>query len=266
MNLPPDFVFSQSSLQALAECPQRFYLRYGRGLAWPAPAAAVDPARAVNGARFHLAVQQYLLGVPAAAVAASLDNPDLRRWWAVFLEAAPTAAGGRRWAEAELRAPLGAFQVLAKYDLLLQQPEGRLTIFDWKTARQKPGRAALAGRWQTRLYPYVLARAGGAWLEDQPPHPAQIEMMYWFVEQPAAPERFQYAMDDFQRTGRELTAVLATVAALDPEQDLRTPVRERCRFCPYQTYCDRAPETPATAPEMDDTDDELSADADSETS
>ena len=132
MQLPPDFHFSQHALQDLAECACRFQLRHVQRLPWPGPAPDPEPARRARaGSHFHRAVQQYLAGVPADRIAASLLEADLRRWWAAFLATAPALWGGgerpaarRSWAEVTLQARLGARPLLAKYDLAVLTPAG----------------------------------------------------------------------------------------------------------------------------------------------
>ena len=56
MPLPPDFQFSQSSLQDFETCPRRFELRYLQRLSWPAIESEpiqVAERLAQLGADFH---------------------------------------------------------------------------------------------------------------------------------------------------------------------------------------------------------------------
>ncbi|MBL8057106.1 MAG: PD-(D/E)XK nuclease family protein [Anaerolineales bacterium] len=246
MNLPPDFQFSQASLQDLADCPRRFQFRYAERLAWTAPAA--EPAgewerRAQAGERFHRLAQQTLLGLPAARLAAG--DASLSEWLRRF-EAhasrlwggAARPAAGRFWTEVTLSCPLEGRRLMARYDLIVHQPDGRLTIVDWKTAGRKPARSLLAARLQTRVYPWVLWRAGREFL-GAPPAPEQIEMAYWFAEAPAEPERFGYSAAQAERDGRDLAGLARRAAALDAAADLRTSDLTHCRHCHYRGRCER---------------------------
>ncbi len=275
MDLPPEFHFSQNRLQDLAECARRFHLRHVQRLPWPAPAAEAEVEQRLRaGSRFHRAVQQFLLGVPAERIAAAWPDTDLPRWWRQFLATAPALWGGaerpragRFRAEVELLAPLGARRLLAKYDLVLVTPEGGLVIVDWKTAGRRPTRAALAERLQSRVYPYVLALAGGELTGGRPPAPERIELVYWFAEAPEALERFPYSTAQFHHDAAVLAGLIAEAERLDPAADLRTPQVERCRFCEYRSLCarqtsagagaepaapDEEPERPAASPAADD--------------
>ena len=247
MRLPPDFQFSQSSLQDLADCARRFQLRHVERLAWPAPGAepaAVWERRAQAGDRFHRLVQQALLGLPVER-AAAVDE-QLRDWWERFCATAPAFWGGgarpapgRFCCEVELGRPLGAFRLGARYDLVVWGPDGRLVIVDWKTAGRKPPRSTLAARLQTRVYPWVLAAAGGELTRGAPPAPDQIEMVYWFAEAPDEPERFQYAAAQQQQDGVYLASLVKATENLDPASDLRTTDLAHCRYCVYRARCER---------------------------
>ena len=76
--------------------------------------------------------------------------------------------------------------------------------------------------------------------------PDQVELIYWFANYPAQPERFPY--DDAQYTEDEWTlkTTIAEIAAARRRARKRTLKREwtsqttqRCRYCTYRTLCDR---------------------------
>ncbi len=76
--LPNDFVFSQSNLQAYADCPRRFWLSHVQRLPWPAvEASPVQEYEYVMrlGEAFHRAVQRAEVGIPAELIAAQLEDP-----------------------------------------------------------------------------------------------------------------------------------------------------------------------------------------------
>ena len=142
MALPPDFIFSQSSLEDYSACPRRFQLRYVDRLAWPAPVtepALEYEAHLRRGEQFHRLVQQHLIGVPVAALTAHVEaDPHLYHWWDNYLKHAPVHhLEGARYAEIGLLAHLDDSALRAQYDLIIARPGESLTIIDWKTA-QKP--------------------------------------------------------------------------------------------------------------------------------
>ena len=240
------FDFSQASLQDYLDCPKRFQLRYLLQLHWPAP--QVEPIReneaAVRrGERFHHLAQQALVGVPLERLelaAAADPDPALARWWSHFQALLPSLQDGKRSVETLLAAPLGKHRLLAKYDLVQILPEeGKAVIYDWKTGPHPPKRASLARRMQTRVYPYLLARAGAALNARQPILPARIEMVYWFAEFPDQVERFVYSDRRFGEDERELSGLIAEIAGLTEDQFPKTDDEKRCRFCVYRSLCAR---------------------------
>lgn len=255
------FEFSQSSLQDFVDCPRRFQLRYLEHVAWPAIQA--EPAREnerhiQRGQRFHRMVQQYLLGVPEPRLTRLAQaDPDehVLVWWENFLECIPPRLVGQRSVEAGLRAPLGAFRLVAQYDLVLVTGPGCATIFDWKTSLHKPARAWLARRLQSRVYPYLLVRAGAALNGGQPFAPDAIEMIYWFADPAQEPETLVYSAARFQEDGDYLCELVGQIRALDPQRPFATAAGEKaCRYCVYRSLCargGRAAELDGDAPEYD---------------
>jgi CRISPR/Cas system-associated exonuclease Cas4 (RecB family) len=239
------FAFSQSSLQDYVDCRRRFYLRYVQRVAWPALQA--EPAREneqhmQRGERFHRLAQQYLLGVPEDRLTLMAEedaDEHLRTWWANFLDCVPSALIGRRHVEVQLSAPLGSFRLVAKYDLVLVQPDGRVIIYDWKTGAKRPKRARLAQRMQTRVYPYLLAQAGAAINDGCAFDPAQIEMIYWFTEPQQPPELFPYSAQHCQEDGTYLVDLVEQIKGLRKEEFEMTPSTSACRYCVYRSLCGR---------------------------
>lgn len=247
MPLPPDFHFSQGSLQDFVDCQRRFQLRYLDRIAWPA--VEVEPIlenerHLEQGALFHLMVQQQLLGVPVARLTAMAQDEDLARWWRNYLDASPAAREGTHYPELTLSAPFGVDglrRLVAKYDLVIVTPDGRASIFDWKTARQRSPALRLAKRLQTRVYPYLLVQAGGDLNNGRPFEPGQIEMIYWFADFPDRPERFVYTATQYAEDAGYLAGLLEQIAALSLGNGVfpLTEVEERCHFCVYRSLCDR---------------------------
>lgn len=245
MILPNDFDFTQGNLQDYVDCPYRFYLRYILRISWPA--LVVDKAldyeqRGQAGGRFHRLVQQYLLGVPQARISALADEDplaDVRDWWAGFLSHVPPWLTDQRWVETTLAADVGGQRVVAKYDLILADENGHLTIFDWKTSQKAPSKARLLARIQTRLYRMVLAQASPAFLAGQSCPPDNITMNYWFATHPQTPVALPYSQTEFERDLADLSALIEHICASEPADFIRTEQLEHCRFCVYRSHCDR---------------------------
>lgn len=246
MSLSPDFQFSQASLQDYETCPRRFELRYIRQLSWPAvESEPIQEAErlAQLGVDFHRLVHQHLVGLDEATLTNSLpaDQPELKTWWQNFLDHRPEILrGAETWPELTLSTPLRGYRLLARFDLLAASPDGALVIVDWKTARRKPARAALARRLQSRVYPYVLARAGAAYNHGQPIDPARIRLIYWYPAAPQEPEQFDYSPQLWQRDEQYLSELVEQIKSAAHQADFPlTAAVEPCRTCVYRSYCDR---------------------------
>jgi hypothetical protein len=239
------FEFSQSSLQDFVDCRRRFQYRYLQRLAWPALQA--EPAREnerhiQRGERFHRLAQQYLLGVPAdllARLAEADEDENLQRWWQNFMECIPEELAGERHVEATLAAPLNGFRLVAKFDLVLVRPDGRIRIYDWKTSTRRPRAQTLRERMQTRVYPYLLVQAGAIFNHNCPVEPEQVEMIYWFAEPAQAPEVLSYNRARWQADGSALHALVGEIRALEPDRFELCADEGACRFCVYRSLCDR---------------------------
>lgn len=238
MNLPEDFVFSQSALQDYEECARRFELRYLLDVRWPAlqtEQALQYEAGQHKGQEFHHLIHQHTLGVPAAAIEATITDEQLRAWWGNYLRWQPQHLPEQRYSELTLTVPLAETLLMAKYDIVAHMPDGSFVIVDWKTGK-RPKRELLARRMQTIVYPFVLSQAGD-WLNNgQPILPDRIRLIYWYAEDGSTIE--------FQSSAEKLLADEALLASRINEIKTafdfpKTGDERRCRFCVYRSLCER---------------------------
>jgi len=242
MTLPPLFLFSQASLQDYADCPRRFQLRYLLRVAWPALEAepALESERHLQqGSAFHRLVHQHVVGIAPERLAGTLTDADLRRWWGNYLDHGLQGLPASRYPEIVLSAPVGGHRLVAKYDLIAVDAGQRAVIVDWKTSRRQPKRRHLAQRLQTRVYPYLLVQAGAHLNDVQPFRPEQVEMVYWFANFPAAPERFAYDAAQYEADEVYLASLIAEIEGLGEEGFPLTTDGRRCEYCPYRSLCRR---------------------------
>jgi hypothetical protein len=257
--VPQDFQFTQGNLQDYLDCRRRFQLRHLEELPWPAVEAEPiheNERRLQLGSAFHSLVQQHLLGVPASRIGQMLAGSraagtELGRWWENYLDYASAFTDRPDvrevpqvpLVEATLTAPLGNYRLVAKYDVIFQRggEPGSVVIIDWKTTQKRPSREWLAGRTQTKVYPFILACAtssfensSGAGLQ-----PGQIELVYWFPEFPREPERFLYSQEQFDLDRNYLEQLVAEIEGLDSGDFHLTSQVERCAYCTYRSLCDR---------------------------
>ena len=240
MKLPFPFTFSQSSLQDYVDCPRRFELRYIEKLDWPAVEAepvAENERRMADGNFFHRLAQQFLLGLPAKKLTRLAASPDLARWWDNFSQtfSSPSELGSLH-PEAALSAPIGRHRLIAKFDLIAIR-DGRAAIYDWKTYHKRPQNEWMAIRMQTRIYRYLLARAGAHLNGGQPFAPESIQMIYWYAEFPSEPATFQYDEAQFKRDEATIAKLVSEIETLEKFE--LTNDEGKCRYCPYRSYCNR---------------------------
>lgn len=262
MTLPKGFLFSQSSLQDYVDCQRRFQLRYLDHLAWPAVEAEpfLDYERLVDqGLGFHKVVRQHLIGVPESQIEHSLAGDELMElWWHNYLNSRKHGilemidrTGNERFEEITLSIPIDEFRLIAKYDLLILNPEGKLIIIDWKTSQNHPKRTWLADRLQTHVYPFVLAEAATAITAGRPVTPDQIEMIYWFANYPEQPEQFAYTQSAYSDDVIYLGNLISTISQKAEKVYPLTPDVRRCLYCTYRSLCNRGVK-PGELPHLED--------------
>lgn len=240
MNLPADFIFSQSSLQDYTDCPRRFELRYLLRQRWPAP--EVDDMleferRMEQGDHFHHLVHQHLVGIPPEILTKRLTDPNVTRWFAAYRRTGLDGLPAQRRPETTLTVPIGDYALLAKFDLLAIEPNGRALIVDWKTGAHIPRTETLTKRLQTIVYRYVLAKGGDQLNNGNPIAPENIEMIYWYADHDGATRRLPY---DSTQLAADEAYLLNRVTEINTRPDFPlTPDESRCRFCVYRSLCNR---------------------------
>ena len=247
MLIPANFQFSQASLQDYVDCPRRFYLKYLLRLAWPAVESepALENERLMRqGAWFHRLVQQSMLGISSERLERMLHEPGLAVWWKNFQDSLGWLQldQGQVYPEASLAANLAGYSLFARYDLVWVAADGRVRIIDWKTSRLRPKRAWLAERLQTRVYPYLLLRAGAHFAAGQTIRPEQVELVYWFSQYPQQPEIFTYSQEQFEADQAFLTGLIEEIESLPAEGFQLTQDLQKSKLCVYRSLCERGVE------------------------
>lgn len=264
MQLPHDFHFSQYNLQDYVDCPRRFELRHLRKLEWPAVQSAPvleQELRMERGTQFHRLVQQWAVGIPAEKLAQRIGDPVLRAWWQTFLTEQPLAPfPGKPRAEVVLTAPFMEYRLLAKLDILIAEPGKTLTIFDWKTSDRRPRSAVLRAKVQTRLYPLIVVLAGAHLNQNTDWQPEQVSMHYWFVQHPGEPEEIPYSQVRCDSDRNYLEGLIEEILwNVEDDSFPMTGDTQKCRFCPYRSFCERGIEA-GSLQELDEVEDALTID------
>ena len=116
---------------------------------------------------------------------------------------------------------------------------GKFHIFDWKTNQKKSGRKILENQLQTRLYPLLLTMAGKQWNNNSEIEPNQIEMIYWFANEPDHPEVFQYSQYQFDHDLEYFKNLISEIKQTNIGEFNLTPDERNCKFCHYRSLCNR---------------------------
>lgn len=240
-SLPPQFQFSQSSLQDYVDCARRFELRYLMQLKYPAvEAEPVDEheRHMQMGDEFHRLVHQHLIGVPVDRLTYAVKDETLSKWWENYLQySLKNFPAGERYPELKLFTTIAGHRLMAKYDLLELYRGEKFLIVDWKTSHYRTKRDILSRRLQTIIYRYVLVEAGKQFNGGTPIQPEQVEMIYWFPEYPQQPEKFSY---DTEQHNHVRTYLVRLIEGINAKSEFElTPDLRHCRYCKYRSLCRR---------------------------
>lgn len=268
-SVPDDFVLSQSNLQMFVDCKRRFFLTHIARLPWPAleasPLAEYEAAMR-RGELFHLLVQRATEGV---AVESDLLAEPLRGWVEAWqsdgLEGVPRSARLTEYLLESTLAPAdedeeSAHRLVAKFDLLAADADGKVMIVDWKTNAHAPTVEQLRTRLQSVIYPFVLVEASPN-LPFGIVDPDQVVMRYWYAGAPDSLRILRYSRDQHEANRLLLRETLADLRSRAGEEafpkvaDTEANRRRLCNFCIYRSRCERG-SAPGDVDDHDDVDDE----------
>jgi len=198
-----------------------------------------------RGAKFHQMAHQYLLGIPGEKIVRQVaDDEVIQRWWREF-EKLPKFEG-QIYPEISLSTPVGDFRIMAKYDLVHIQNENSesfsVTIYDWKTSLKRPEHKSMINRLQSKVYPYLMVKAGAQFNQDNAISPDQIDMIYWFTDYPDDPAHFPYSQEQFESDEAYLGELTAEIQEMGDEDAPLTDEEWRCRYCKFRSLCNRGVE------------------------
>ena len=165
------------------------------------------------------------------------QDPLLSKWWKNFVKSHPEIEGYTKHQEITLATPLGEHRLVAKYDLILLN--SKAYIYDWKTSRKLTKRKWLGAKLQTRVYPYVLVKAGAQLNEGETIDPEHIEMVYWFSNFPTSPIKFPYSREKYLEDEEYIHGLITEIEAMVEDVFPLTDNVKRCRFCNYRSLCSR---------------------------
>lgn len=229
-------VYSQMNLKDFLDCQKRFELAHLLHQAWPAvqsePILAQERQMRL-GQAFHLLAQQFFSGIPIAEIERQIFEPALEDYWRAFVEFAEPYRNVAHQTELKISGMVAGRQCVAVLDLVLRQPN-KVIIIDWKTNQKKPTRDQLMKSIQSKLYPILTLEA-----YDLADHPDQVEMIYWFTNQPNDPEIIQYSLTQYHQDLLYLNELFAEIEQATEMGFSKTSFHSRCKYCRYRSFCER---------------------------
>jgi hypothetical protein len=239
-SIPHPLRLSQGHLDLLETCPRKFQHWVLDQLGTP---EAIDQQeRLIQGARFHLLLQQWWLELPITPLLQT--DPQMQQWFQAFQQASPQIVDvdAEQQPESDRSLEMNGYLLTVRYDLLTLGAQ-QAKILDWKTYPHPQSTARLEHKWQTRLYPFVLA-------ETSDYQPEQIAIVYWFFQTEATsavPQSlpFPYNRQKHQETRQKLTQLLQQLTEWLERYQAGEPFPQvgwelsSCGACSFAARCGR---------------------------
>lgn len=230
---------SAMALNIYRQCPLRFRYRYLENLYWSRLwGSSPEERRALErGQHFHLLARRYYSGVEPAEIADPLEQQELEGWMHQLRDFLPRTLDRSFYPELDLRLNRPDLRLVAKFDLVVVDPDGSATIYDWKTEKRFPRRTYLVKNMQTVVYRYMLCAAGGAYSPQGRFKPEQVSMIYWNPLYPHRWERLPYSEAQYLLDEQYLTNLVGEILRTPREMFTATANQRTCRHCEYQMIC-----------------------------
>lgn len=231
--------FSALALGTHQICPLRFRYRYIDTLYWSRVWGSSPEERKAleRGQNFHLMARRLYAGLEPARVADPVEQRELEAWLGLLQGFLPRTLDMAFFPELELRLNRPDLRLVAKFDLVAVDPQGRATIYDWKTEKKMPRRSYLANAPQTIVYRYMLCAAGGSYSPTGRFRPEDVAMVYWNPLYPHRWERMEYSEAQYHRDEQFLQTLVAQILRTPRDRFLATTEEKVCRHCEYQMIC-----------------------------
>ncbi|HEY3364544.1 MAG TPA: PD-(D/E)XK nuclease family protein [Symbiobacteriaceae bacterium] len=232
---------SANALRTYQSCPLRFRYRYLDQLYWSRlwGATAGERLAVERGEAFHLLARRYYAGVDPGGVADPVEQRDLDGWLHRLQGFLPYTFDRTFYPELELRLNRPDLKLMAKFDLLVVEPDGRALIFDWKTEQRLPKRERLEQNPQTLVYRYMLCAAGGSWSPRGRFAPGEVTMTYWNPLHPGSWEPLPYSEEQYRADEARLLQIVREIETTPRDEFRPTADARTCRSCEYRMLCHR---------------------------
>jgi radical SAM protein with 4Fe4S-binding SPASM domain len=233
-----ELYFSAYALNCYDSCKLKFRRRYIDGLFWPNEWVTNEEERLIfaAGQKFHTAAERYYTqGEMLDPKELLAEEPDVSGWLENLVDFRPYEEEGEFLPEQPLRLN-DKLRLMAQYDLLYLSPTGQVVIYDWKTSPGRLKREHWENNFQTLVYRYLLAKAGGDYAPKGSWEPEDITLIYWNPRYPGQKLEFYYNRTKFKRDEERLSQVIAEIKKRDYDEFYAADSKV-CRYCEYRPMC-----------------------------
>lgn len=233
-----EMFFSQAALSKYQTCPLKFRYRHLDDLGWLKSGTNADwQAERLLGEQFHMLAQRYFQGAELGALSQMIPPGLLEEWFNHLQANFPLENNTAYYPEQEFRVDYGGTKLLAKYDLLKVDHDGRVVIYDWKTqAKQTKKRTRTL---QGKIYPLILCEAA----PFGPLQPEDVTMVYWNPRFPKEEEVWTYSQQLYVKDRAEINRLVTNISkksyadfcGIKPEEGTLVP--KDCNYCEFNVLC-----------------------------
>jgi hypothetical protein len=243
MLLGNDFLFSANNLQDFLDCPRRFELKYILKQNWPGvislPVQEMEYKIQI-GSSFHKVAHQYLSGIPAADLNKSIDDSDVKNWFATYLEFIGPYLNHLYFSEFAVTTPFGGSHLIAVFDFISFQNNKNIFIGDWKTTSHRPKKEVYSQSIQSVLYSFIAFETrshifpGSDHLNQE-----DFSLKYFFPAFPEETITLEFNSSTLATNQAILLGLIREISNKEPGSFEKTTNEKRCAYCQYRSLCER---------------------------
>lgn len=226
-----NFLYTQSSIGTFIQCPLKFRYRYFEGLYGSNDDSLKDSFD--RGSRFHLLAERYFKGIDIDGE--YIQEGDLKELFKKLKEKYPLEDNCRYLSEYDIREKNQKMRLMARYDLIILKPNGRVQIVDFKTNRKKLSEESIEKSLQTKIYLYLLKENFKAVFENIRKI-KNIEMVYYQTEYPEENFAVKYDEELHVETKEFLNKTIENIEVFD-FKGYEKRESNHCRICEFKNFC-----------------------------
>jgi len=226
-----NFLYTQSSIVTFMQCPLKFRYRYFDGLYGSDDETLKGSFE--KGNKFHLLAERYFKEIDTDVN--YIKEKELKELFEKLKEKYPIEANCRYFSEYEIRENAEKIRLMARYDLIILKPNGRVQIVDFKTNKRKISKKSIEESLQTKIYLYLLKENYKSVFENIRKI-KNIEMIYYQTEY--SEENFTVKYDDelHEKNKIFLSETIENIEVFNFDEYEKKEVNH-CKVCEFKNFC-----------------------------